>query len=283
MISATLDLHYWPTPNGWKVSIALEELGLAYVVKPVNIGRGEQFAPAFTRLCPNQRIPALVDHAPPGGGAPISIFETGAILVYLAEKAGALLPGDFRGRQRVLPWLMWQVAGLGPMLGQHGHFRLYASEKIPYAIERYEREARRLYGVLDGQLAKGEFVAGDYSIADIAIFPWVMTHKAQGFTLDDWPEVKRWFALLRARPAVQRGLAVGQELRAKAMDEQARQNLFGQGGAAAASSPATDATHGTTSTFTSTNTTTSDGLTTTDANAASTAAIDTTTDIKATP
>ncbi len=236
-----IDIHYWPTPNGWKISIALEELGLAYTVKPVNIGRGEQFLPDFLAISPNNRIPALVDHDPPGGGAPFSSFETGAMLVYLAEKTGRLLPSDFAGRHAVLPWLMWQMGGLGPMLGQHGHFLLYASEKIPYAISRYEQETRRLYGVLDRQLAKtGAHVAGaDYSIADIAIFPWIMTHKAQGLTLDDWPQVKRWFAQVRARDAVQRGLAVGKDLRqAQAtMDDETRKNLFG-GPPASAADPA---------------------------------------------
>ncbi|MBC7729273.1 MAG: glutathione S-transferase N-terminal domain-containing protein [Microbacteriaceae bacterium] len=239
-----IDLHYWPTPNGWKISIALEELGLAYTVKPVNIGRGEQFTPDFLAISPNNRIPALVDHDPPGGGAPFSSFETGAMLVYLAGKTGRLLPSDFAGRHAVLPWLMWQMGGLGPMLGQHGHFLLYAPEKIPYAISRYEQETRRLYGVLDRQLAKtGAHVAGaDYSIADIAIFPWIMTHKAQGLRLDDWPQVKRWFAVVRARDAVQRGLAVGKALRQAqaAMDDETRKNLFG-GPPAAAASPASTA------------------------------------------
>jgi GST-like protein len=225
-----IDLYYWPTPNGWKISIALEELGLPYTVKPVNIGRGEQFAPDFLAISPNNRIPALVDHDPPGGGAPFSSFETGAMLLYLADKTGQLLAPDWRARHTVLPWLMWQMGGLGPMLGQHGHFRLYASEKSPYAIDRYERETRRLYGVLDAQLGRtGAFVAGDsYSIADIAIFPWIMTHKAQGLTLDDWLHVRRWFAMLRARDAVQRGLAVGKALRSGAgMDAETRKNLFG--------------------------------------------------------
>ncbi len=230
-----IDLYYWPTPNGWKISIALEELGLAYRIKPVNIGRGEQFATDFLAISPNNRIPALVDHDPIGGGAPFSSFETGAMLVYLAEKTGRLLgsnsPADWRGRHAVLPWLMWQMGGLGPMLGQHGHFKLYASQKIPYAIERYAQETRRLYSVLDTQLARtGAFVAGDdYSIADIAIFPWIMTHKAQGLTLDDWPAVKRWFATLRARDAVQRGLAAGRDLRPPqaTMDDETRKNLFG--------------------------------------------------------
>jgi GST-like protein len=222
-----IDLHYWPTPNGWKVSIALEELGLPYTVKPLNIGRGEQFTPEFLALSPNGRMPAIVDHAPADGGGPMPLFESGAILIYLAEKAGSLLPADLRGRHAVISWVMWQMGGLGPMLGQHGHFRLYAAEKIAYAIERYERETRRLYDVLDTQLARSEFVAGDYSIADIAIFPWIITHKAQGLTLDDWPQVKRWFAHLRARPAVQRGTALGKAWRQAAMDDEARRHLFG--------------------------------------------------------
>ena len=240
-----IDLYYWPTPNGWKISIALEELGLAYTIKPVNIGRGEQFTPEFLAVSPNNRIPALVDHDPPGGGAPFSTFETGAMLVYLAEKAGQLMPADWRGRHTVLPWLMWQMGGLGPMLGQHGHFLLYATEKIPYAINRYQRETRRLYGVLNTQLGQtGAYVAGDgYSIADIAIFPWIMTHKAQGLTLDDWPHVKRWFATVRARDAVQRGLAVGKPLRPlTGMDDETRSNLFGAAAPAASTQPAQDTT-----------------------------------------
>ncbi len=237
-----IDIYYWPTPNGWKISIALEELGLAYTVKPVNIGRGEQFTSEFLAISPNNRIPALIDHDPPGGGAPFSSFETGAMLVYLAEKAGQLLPTDWRGRHAVLPWLMWQMGGLGPMLGQHGHFKLYAAEKIPYAIARYEQETRRLYGVLDRQLAKtGAFVAGDdYSIADVAIFPWIMTHKAQGLTLDDWPDVQRWYATVRKRDAVQRGLAAGKHLKPPPatgqgpMDDETRKHLFGAAPAPAA-------------------------------------------------
>ena len=225
-----IDLYYWPTPNGWKISIALEELGLPYTIKPVNIGQGEQFTPEFLAISPNNRIPALVDHEPPGGGAPFSTFETGAMLLYLADKTGQLMPTDWRGRHAVLPWLMWQMGGLGPMLGQHGHFKLYAAEKIPYAIERYARETRRLYGVLDGQLGRtGAHVAGtDYSLADIAIFPWIMTHKAQGLTLDDWPHIQRWYAQVRARDAVQRGLAVAKALRQQTVpDDESRRQLFG--------------------------------------------------------
>lgn len=237
-----IDVHYWPTPNGWKVSIMLEECGMPYRILPVAIGRGEQFKPEFLAISPNNRIPAIVDHAPPGGGAPISIFETGAILQYLAEKSGRFLPADLHGRYAVMQWVMWQVAGLGPMAGQNGHFLLYAQEKIPYAIERYGREVKRLYGVLDRQLEKtGAYIAGDYSIADIACFPWIMTHKAQHMTLDDYPALKRWFATVRARPQVQAGLAVGKELKSgsPATDEQARKHLFGLGPDQAASSSPT--------------------------------------------
>ncbi|MFT3803701.1 MAG: glutathione binding-like protein [Burkholderiaceae bacterium] len=224
-----IDVHYWPTPNGWKISIMLEETGLPYRILPVNIGRGQQFEPDFLAISPNNRIPAIVDHAPPSGTAPLSIFESGAILLYLAEKSGQLMPSDLSARYRVIQWLMWQMSGLGPMAGQNGHFLLYANEKIPYAIERYGNEVRRLYRVLDEALADSEYVAGDYSIADIACFPWIMTHKAQGLTLDDFPHVKRWFATVRARPCVQAGLAVGAELKAgKTMDDETRRHLFGK-------------------------------------------------------
>lgn len=223
-----IDLYYWPTPNGWKASIMLEELGLPYTVHAVNIGRGEQFQPAFLAISPNNRIPAIVDHAPPGGGEPVSVFETGAILLYLAEKSGRFLPTELRERHQAMQWLMWQMGGLGPMAGQNGHFKLYAPEKIPYAIDRYDRETRRLYGVLDTQLGKtGAFVAGEYSIADMACLPWIRTHKAQGIALDDYPHLQRWYREVRARPAVQRGLALAAGLRLKAMDEEARRSLFG--------------------------------------------------------
>lgn len=223
-----LDLYYWPTPNGWKITIMLEECGLPYRIVPVNIGKGEQFDPAFLSLSPNGRMPALVDHAPEDGGEPVSLFESGAILEYLAEKSGCFLPVDLRGRYRVKQWLMWQMGGLGPMLGQNGHFLLYAPEKVPYAIDRYGREARRLYGVLDQALTDVPCVAGDYSIADMAIFPWVMTHKAQGITLDDFPNVARWFSRLRGREALQKGLAVGKALRQSTMSDDAKRVLFGQ-------------------------------------------------------
>lgn len=225
-----IDLHYWPTPNGWKISIMLEECGLPYAVKPVNIGRGEQFRPEFLAISPNNRMPAIVDHAPTGGGDPIAVFESGAILVYLAEKAGRFLPTDLRGRHAVLQWLMWQMGGLGPMSGQNGHFLLYAPEKVPYAIDRYGKEVDRLYGVLDAQLGRtGRYVAGaEYSIADMAILPWVRTHKAQRVSLDEFANVRSWYELLLERPAVRRGLDLGKELRAPAVDDEARRALFGQ-------------------------------------------------------
>jgi GST-like protein len=225
-----IDLHYWPTPNGWKVSIMLEECGLPYTLKPVNIGRGEQFSPEFLALSPNNRMPAIVDHDPADGGAPIALFESGAILIYLAEKTGRFLPLDLRGRHATLQWLMWQMGGLGPMAGQNGHFLLYAPEKIPYALERYSKEVNRLYGVLEAQLARtGHYVAGgEYTIADIAIFPWIRTHKAQQVALAEFPRVERWYNLLFERPAARRGLDLGKELRLPKMDDAARKALFGQ-------------------------------------------------------
>jgi GSH-dependent disulfide-bond oxidoreductase len=224
-----IELYFAPTPNGWKISVMLEECGLPYTIFPVNITRGDQFKAEFLKLSPNGRIPAVIDRDPSGGGKPISMFESGAILRYLAEKAGRFYPADLRARYNVEQWLMWQMSGLGPMLGQNGHFLLYAPEKIPYAIDRYGREARRLYGVLDAQLENtGSFIAGDdYSIADIACFPWVMTHKAQGLSLDAYSQVKRWFADIRARPQVQAGLAVGKQARNVTLDAKARQSLFG--------------------------------------------------------
>ncbi|MGE0313277.1 MAG: glutathione binding-like protein [Lautropia sp.] len=229
-----IDLYYWPTPNGWKISIALEEMGLArdrdWRLCPVDIGRGEQFTPAFLAISPNNRMPAIVDHTPPGGGDPVSVFESGAILLYLAERTGRLMPADLRGRKAVHEWLMWQMGGLGPMLGQNGHFMLYAPEQVPYALERYGKEARRLYSVLDGQLGRTRaYVAGAfYSIADIAIFAWVRTHKAQGIDLDDYPQVRRWYDELFLREPVRRGLELGKALRREGLDAAARQVLFGQ-------------------------------------------------------
>jgi GSH-dependent disulfide-bond oxidoreductase len=225
-----IDLHYWPTPNGWKVSIMLEECGLPYTLKPVNIGRGEQFNPEFLAISPNNRMPAIVDHDPPGGGAPVAVFESGAILIYLAEKTGRFLPADLRARHASLQWLMWHMGGLGPMAGQNGHFLLYAPERLPYAIDRYAKEVNRLYGVLDAQLARtGHYVAGgEYTIADMAIFPWIRTHKAQQIALAEFAHVERWYDTLFERPAARRGLDLGKELRLPKMDEEARQALFGQ-------------------------------------------------------
>ncbi len=225
-----IDLHYWPTPNGWKLSIMLEECDMPYRLQPVNIGKGEQFQPSFLSISPNNRMPALVDADPTGGGEPIAIFESGACLLYLAEKSGKFMPSDMRGRFQVIQWLMWQMGGLGPMAGQNGHFLLYAPEKLAYAIERYGKEVDRLYGVLDTQLGKtGAFVAGpEYSIADMAIFPWVRTHKAQQVDLGKFPHIKGWYDELFKRPAVKRGLALGKELRADALTDEARKALFGQ-------------------------------------------------------
>lgn len=225
-----IDLYYWPTPNGWKISIMLEECGLPYSLKPVNIGRGEQFAPEFLAISPNNRMPAIVDHDPPGGGAPMALFESGAILVYLAEKTGRFLPDDLRGRHATLQWLMWQMGGLGPMAGQNGHFLLYAPERLPYALERYGKEVNRLYGVLDAQLARtGAYVAGStYTIADMAIFPWIRTHKAQQIAISEFPQVQRWYDRVFERAATRRGLDLGKELRLPKIDDEARKALFGQ-------------------------------------------------------
>ena len=225
-----IDLHYWPTPNGWKISIMLEECGLPYRLFPVNIGKGEQFAPEFLAISPNNRMPAIVDHAPASGDAPRAVFESGAILIYLAEKTGYFLPTSGRARSQTLQWLMWQMGGLGPMAGQNGHFLLYAPEQVPYAIDRYGKEVDRLYGVLDSQLARtGAFVAGvDYSIADLAIFSWVRTHKAQHIDLGQFPHIERWYNALFERPAVKRGLDLGKAMRADGLTDASRKALFGQ-------------------------------------------------------
>ncbi len=223
-----IELHYWPTPNGWKVSIMLEELGVPYDVHYVNIGRGEQFRPEFLKIAPNNRMPAIVDPEGPDG-KPVSVFESGAILQYLGRKFGRFYPSEERRRIEVEEWLYWQVGGLGPMAGQAHHFRKYASEKIPYAIERYTNECHRLYGVMNKRLADRDFLAGDYSIADMASVGWVKSHEGQGQDLNEFPNLKRWFETLLARPAVERGLAVGQEHRSNlADDEDAKKVLFGQ-------------------------------------------------------
>ncbi|HWV37361.1 MAG TPA: glutathione S-transferase N-terminal domain-containing protein [Vulgatibacter sp.] len=223
-----IDLHYWPTPNGHKITLFLEEAGLPYRIVPVDIGKGDQFRPDFLRISPNNKIPAIVDRDPPGGGEAISVFESGAILLYLAEKTGKLLPADLRGRVEVLEWLAWQVGGLGPLAGQNHHFARYAPEKIPYAIDRYVRETARLYGVLDRRLEGREFVAGDLSIADCAIHPWIASHEAQGQNLDDFPHVKRWFEAVGARPAVARAYAKGAPWERKGpLADEEKKVLFG--------------------------------------------------------
>jgi GST-like protein len=222
-----IELYFWTTPNGYKVSTLLEELEMPYKVVPVNIGAGEQFKPEFLAISPNNRIPAIVDDDGPGG-APYSLFESGAILMYLAEKAGRLLPSETAARYRVIEWLMFQMANIGPMLGQAHHFRGYAPEKIEYAVNRYTNEAKRLYGVLDRRLQDHEYVADEYSIADIAIFPWLRSHKRQGVVLDEYPHVKRWFETIDARPAVKRGLEVlSDRRRTGGMDDNAKEILFG--------------------------------------------------------
>ncbi|KTC21298.1 glutathione S-transferase [Pseudomonas marginalis ICMP 9505] len=208
-----IDLYYWTTPNGHKVSLFLEEAGLPYTVHPVNIGQGDQFKPDFLKIAPNDRIPAIVDQQPSDGGAPISLFESGAILLYLAEKTGQFIPKDLRGRQEALQWLFWQMGGLGPMAGQNHHFSQFAPEKIPYAIKRYVEETARLYGVLDRRLADRAFVAGeDYSIADMAIYPWIVSHKWQGQRLEDFPHVHRWFNSIQQRPATVRAYELVQKV-----------------------------------------------------------------------
>ena len=199
-----IDLYYWPTPNGHKITLFLEEAGLPYKIVPVNIGAGEQFKPDFLKISPNNRMPAIVDHEPADRGSPISIFESGAILLYLAEKAGKFIGGDLRSRVDVLQWLFWQVGGVGPMAGQNHHFALAAPEKIPYAIDRYVKETNRLYGVLDKRLAEREFVAGAYSIADMAIYPWVALYERQSQKIEDFPNIERWLDAIRARPATLR-------------------------------------------------------------------------------
>ncbi len=224
-----IDLYYWTTPNGHKITIFLEETGLPYRIVPVNIGVGDQFKPGFLALAPNNRIPAIVDDDPAEPGPPLSVFESGAILLYLAEKTGRFLPRDLRGRVEALQWLFWQMAGLGPMAGQNHHFSQYAPEKIPYAIERYVKETGRLYAVLDRRLADREFVAGGYSIADMAAYPWIVPHERQGQRLEDFPNLKRWFETIGARAAVQRAYERAKAINTQpTVSEQAKKILFGQ-------------------------------------------------------
>jgi GST-like protein len=207
-----IDLYYWTTPNGHKVAIFLEEAGLPYRIHPINIGKDEQFQPHFLKIAPNNRIPAIIDQQPAGGGEPLSVFESGAILLYLAEKTGTFIPSDPRARVAALEWLFWQMGGLGPMAGQNHHFNLAAPEKIPYAMNRYIKETARLYGVLDRRLAEREFIAGTYSIADMACYPWIVPYERQSQNLDDFPNVKRWFETIKVRPAVIRAYAKANEV-----------------------------------------------------------------------
>ena len=227
-----IDLHYWPTPNGHKVTMFLEEASLPYTIHPVDIGKGAQFEPAFLKIAPNNRMPAIVDHEPAEGGAPVSLFESGAILLYLAEKTGRFLPADLRGRAETLQWLFWQMGGLGPMLGQNHHFSQYAPEKIPYAIDRYVKETNRLYGVLDRRLADREFVAGaDYTIADMAAYPWIVPWEKQGQRLEDFPNLQRWFQAIAERPATKAAYARAPEINpdfGKTLSEEAKKVMFGQ-------------------------------------------------------
>ncbi len=207
-----IELHYWTTPNGHKITIFLEETGLAYKIVPVDIGKGDQFKREFLSISPNNRIPAMIDHDPADGGKPIPVFESGAMLLYLADKTGKLIPHDLRGRTQVLEWLFWQMANLGPNSGQNNHFSNYAVEKIPYAMDRYRNEVNRLYGVLNRRLADRAYLAGDYSIADMASYPWIVPYERQGQKLEDFPHLKRWFEAIQARPAVQRAYAKAKEI-----------------------------------------------------------------------
>ena len=224
-----IELYYWTTPNGHKITMFLEEVGLPYTIIPVNIGTGDQFKPDFLKIAPNNRIPAIIDREPVDGGEPISIFESGAILLYLADKTGKLIPSDLRDRVEATEWLFWQMAGLGPMAGQNHHFSQYAPEKLPYAIDRYVNETGRLYAVLNKRLADREFVAGDYSIADIAAYPWIVPHERQGQKLEDFPNLKRWFETIQARPATIRAYEKAEAFKNQALDiEQSRSLLFNQ-------------------------------------------------------
>lgn len=224
-----IDLHYWPTPNGLKITLFLEESGVEHRLHKVDIGKGEQFKPEFLAISPNNRIPAIIDNAPNGGGAPISVFESGAILLYLAEKTGKFIPPDIRGRTEVLQWLFWQMGGLGPMAGQNGHFNHYAPEKVPYAIDRYTKETTRLYSVLDKRLKDRAFVAGEaYSIADMAIYPWIVPHERHGQVITDFPNLKRWFDAIGKRPATMRAYSEVQPSYQKPVTDEERSILFGQ-------------------------------------------------------
>lgn len=224
-----IDLYYWTTPNGHKITIFLEETGLPYTIHPINIGKGDQFQPEFLEIAPNNRIPAIVDRAPTDSGTPINIFESGAILQYLAEKTGQFLPADVRDRTETMQWLFWQMGGLGPMLGQNHHFSQYAPEKIPYAINRYVKETSRLYGVMDKRLSDRDYLTGAYSIADMAAYPWIVPHEKQGQNLTDFPNLKRWFEAIKARPAVESAYAKAKEVNTSAtLSDEAKKILFNQ-------------------------------------------------------
>jgi GST-like protein len=224
-----IDCYYWTTPNGHKVTILLEETGLPYTIHPVNISKGEQFQPAFLQISPNNRIPAIVDQAPADGAAPLPMFESGAILLYLADKVGRFIPAAWRARLDCIQWLFWQMGNLGPMAGQNHHFGLYAPEKLPYAIDRYVRETGRLYAVLNRRLAAREFIVGEYSIADIASYPWIVPERQQQ-NLDDFPHLQRWKKAIAARPAVIRAYELAKTINVKptVADAQAQSILFGQ-------------------------------------------------------
>ena len=223
-----IDLYYWPTPNGHKITLFLEEAGLAYTVHPVDIGAGDQFRPEYLEISPNNKMPAIVDQAPADGGLPLSVFESGAILLYLANKTGKFFADDLRGRVEVNQWLHWQMSGLGPMTGQYGHFHVYAPESIPYAQDRYKREVLRLLGVLDKRLQDREFIAGHYSIADMAVHPWINAYSKAPLDLTPFANVRRWHAQVAARPAVQRAYALGQQYGAnREMTPEMRKILFG--------------------------------------------------------
>lgn len=228
-----IDLYYWTTPNGHKITIFLEEAALPYCIVPVNISVGDQFKPDFLEISPNNRIPAIVDDDPAEQGPPIAVFESGAILLYLAEKIGKYLPNDLRGRLDAVQWLFWQMGGLGPMAGQNHHFSMYAPEKIPYAIERYVKETNRLYGVLNKRLNDRAFIAGDYSIADMAAYPWIVPYERQGQKLTDFPNLERWFEEVGERPAVKRAYARAAKINTRpTVSEEAKKILFGQTAAA---------------------------------------------------
>ncbi len=228
-----IDLHYWPTPNGHKVTLFLEEAGLDYTIHPVNIGKGDQFKPEYLAFSPNNKMPAIIDRAPIDGGEPQTVFESGAILLYLAEKSGQFLSTDPRVRIETLEWLFWQMAGLGPMTGQYGHFNVYAPEKIPYAIDRYTNEANRLLQVLDTHLKGRDFIAGDaYSIADMATYPWIGVYDKAPIDMTPYPEVQRWHAAIQARPATERAYARAKDVNpdaGKTMSDDEKKQLFGQG------------------------------------------------------